>query len=47
MNFEFIHPFADGNTAPQVGELLGAIQGEMSREALQAALGLSDLASAT
>lgn len=28
--------------APQVGDLLAAIQGEMSREALQAALGLSD-----
>jgi Fic family protein len=27
---------------PQVGELLAAIQGEMSREVLQAALGLSD-----
>jgi hypothetical protein len=27
---------------PQVGELLEAIQGEMSREALQVALGLSD-----
>lgn len=27
---------------PQVGELLAAIQGEMKREALQAALGLSD-----
>ena len=27
---------------PQVNELLAVIQGEMSREALQAALGLSD-----
>jgi len=27
---------------PQVGELLAAIRGEMSRDALQAALGLSD-----
>ena len=29
-------------SAPQVGELLAAIQDEMSREALQSALGLSD-----
>ncbi|HPW75745.1 MAG TPA: cell filamentation protein Fic, partial [Kiritimatiellia bacterium] len=27
---------------PQVGELLAALQGEMGREALQSALGLSD-----
>jgi len=27
---------------PQVGELLAAVQGEMGREALQAAMGLSD-----
>jgi hypothetical protein len=30
------------STAPQVSDLLAAIQGEMGREALQSALGLSD-----
>jgi hypothetical protein len=35
-------PQVTPQVTPQVGELLLAIQGEMSREALQAALGLLD-----
>jgi Fic family protein len=35
-------PQVDPQVTPQVAELLAAIQGEMSREALQAAIGLSD-----
>jgi Fic family protein len=35
-------PQVTPQVTPQVGELLSAIQGEMSREALQAALGLRD-----
>ena len=35
-------PQANPQVTPQVGELLAAIQGEMARAALQAALGLSD-----
>ncbi|OPY10491.1 MAG: Adenosine monophosphate-protein transferase SoFic [Syntrophus sp. PtaB.Bin138] len=35
-------PQVSPQVTPQVGELLAAIQGEMGREALQSALGLSD-----
>jgi hypothetical protein len=35
-------PQVGPQVTPQVAELLAAIQGEMSREALQAAIGLSD-----
>ena len=35
-------PQVSPQVAPQVGELLAVIQGDMSRETLQSALGLSD-----
>jgi hypothetical protein len=39
---DHLRPQVSPHVTPQVGELLAVIAGEMGREALQAALGLSD-----